>query len=151
MTADDFDAVVAVARALPEWFNDEGIAQIARDVQHQRGAVAEVAGDVIGFVTWRSNDDGVGEIGWIAVSVDYHRRGIGGRLLEFAEDDLSNAGIIEVLVETLGESVDYEPYERTRAFYRAAGFRDLKSVMTGNPGMPESLTLQKRLSPHSSD
>lgn len=56
-----------------------------------------------------------------------------------------------MLVETLGESVDYEPYDRTRAFYRAAGFRDFKSVMTDNPGMPESLTLKKRLSPHPSD
>ena len=56
-----------------------------------------------------------------------------------------------VEVETLGESVDYEPYERTRAFYRAIGFRDFKRVMTDNPGMPESLTLQKRLSPRTDD
>ena len=87
---------------------------------------------------------------WIAVSADHHRRGIGARLLEFAEDDLSRSGVSEVQVETLGESVDYEPYERTRAFYRSAGFRDFKSVMTDNPGMPESLTLRKRLSPRPS-
>ena len=147
MTSDDFVAMFAVARALPEWFNDDGISQITEDVHHQKGAVADVEGDVVGFVTWCTHDDGVGEIAWIAVSAGYHRRGIGSRLLKFAEDDLRNSGVTEVLVETLGESVDYEPYERTRAFYRAAGFRDFKRVMTDNPGMPESLTLKKRLSP----
>jgi ribosomal protein S18 acetylase RimI-like enzyme len=147
MTSDDFAAVFAVARALPEWFNDDGIAQITEDVHDQKGAVAELGGDVVGFVTWCTHDDGVGEIAWIAVSADHHRRGIGGRLLELAEDDLRNSGVAEVVVETLGDSVDYEPYERTRAFYRAAGFRDFKRVMTDNPGMPESLTLQKPLSP----
>ena len=44
-----------------------------------------------------------------------------------------------------GESVDYEPYDRTRSFYRSVGFSDLKSVMLDNPGMPEMLTLAKVL------
>ena len=148
MTSDDFPAVFALARALPEWFNDDGIAQITEEVPHQKGAVAVVGGDVVGFITWCTDDAGVGEIAWIAVSANHHRRGIGGRLLRFAEDDLRDSGVAEVLVETLGDSVDYEPYERTRAFYRAAGFRDFKRVMTDNPGMPESLTLQKPLPPH---
>ena len=147
MTPDDFAAVVGLARALPAWFNDDGIAQIAEAVHHEKGAVAEAGGAVVGFVTWYTHDDGVGEIGWIAVSAGRHRGGIGRRLLEVAEDDLRDSGVTEVLVETLGESVEYEPYERTRAFYRALGFRDFKQVMMGNPGVPESLTLKKRLSP----
>ena len=40
-------------------------------------------------------------------------------------------------VDTLGESVDHESYERTRASYRGTGFRDSESVMTDNPGTPE--------------
>jgi len=146
MTPDDLAAAMTVARSLPEWFNDGGIEQMTVDLCHQRGAVAEVDHDVVGFITWFSRA-GVGEIGWIAVAPDHHRRGIGARLLEYAEDRLRRSGATEVQVETLGESVDYEPYERTRAFYRAAGFCYFKSVMTDNPGMPESLTLQKSLSP----
>lgn len=94
---------------------------------------------------------GVGEISWIAVSADHHLQGIGSRLLAFAEDCLRASGVTDVQVETLGDSVVYEPYERTRAFYRAAGFQDFKRVMTDNPGMAESLTLQKSLSPHVGD
>jgi len=144
MVPDDFDAVIAVPLSLPEWFNDLGIEQMTVDLHHQRGAVAEVDGDIVGFVTWLSRD-GLGEIGWIAVGSGHHGCGIGTRLLELAEDSLRSTGVTQVMVDTLGESVDYEPYERTRAFYRRAGFRDFKSVMTDNPGMPETLTLRKSL------
>jgi hypothetical protein len=49
-------------------------------------------------------------------------------------------------VYTLGDSVDYEPYERTRAFYRALGFVDFKrEPHPDNPECPESLFLRKVL------
>jgi len=146
MTPDDLAAAIDVGRLLPEWFNTPGLEQMTVDLHNQIGAVAEVNDDVVGFVTWLSRA-GIGEIGWIGVAPDHHRRGIGAHLLAFAEDRLQSSGATEVQVETLGESVDYEPYERTRAFYRAAGFRYLRSEMTDNPGMPESLWLNKPLSP----
>jgi GNAT superfamily N-acetyltransferase len=120
--------------------------EITEAIPPQAGAVAEVDGDVIGWVTWASEGD-LGEIAWISVSPDHHRHGIGARLIKCAEDRLRHCGVTTVEVERLGESVDYEPYERTHAFYRAIGFRDFKRVMTNNPGMPESLTLRKPLSP----
>jgi len=150
MTRDDFDAAIVVARSLPEWFNAPGLEQMTVDLHNQMGAVAAADGDIVGFVTWLSRA-GVGEIGWIAVAPDRHRHRIGARLVEFAEDRLRSSGATEVQVETLGESVDYEPYERTRAFYRAAGFRFLRSEMTDNPGMPESLWLHKPLTPPEGD
>jgi GNAT superfamily N-acetyltransferase len=146
MTSDDFDAAMAVALSLPEWFNETGIKEITEALPRQASAVAEVNGDVVGWVTWRSTAN-LGEIAWLAVSPNHHRHGFGARLIEFAEDHLRHSGVTTVEVETLGESVDYEPYERTRAFYRAIGFRDFKRVMTDNPGMPESLTLRKSMSP----
>jgi ribosomal protein S18 acetylase RimI-like enzyme len=145
MTSDDFDAAIAVARKLTAWFNDVGIEQITLAVPSHRGAVAEVDGEIVGFITWLIHEEGIGELTWMAVGEHHHRHGIGRRLLEFAEEDLRASGAGELRVDTLGDSVDYEPYERTRAFYRGSGFRDLKSVMTDDPGMPESLTLHKRL------
>ncbi|MDF1596791.1 MAG: GNAT family N-acetyltransferase [Acidimicrobiia bacterium] len=147
MTPGDFTAVVDLARALPQWFNEEGIRQITVDIERQPGAVARANGDVIGFITWTSDGHSSGEIGWIAVDSGHHREGIGRRLLSLAEDRLQEFGVIDLFVDTLGDSVDYEPYDRTRAFYRAVGFRDFKRVKTDNPGMPESLTLHKTLTP----
>jgi hypothetical protein len=33
----DREAVLAIARALPEWFNAQGPKEIARDLPHQEG------------------------------------------------------------------------------------------------------------------
>ena len=140
----DSTAMIEIGRALPDWFNDQGLHEMAVDIDHQLGAVAHIDGQIVGFVTWFAAE-GVGMIGWIAVSPDVHRSGIGARLVEYAERRLAASGATELRVDTLGESVDYEPYERTRAFYRAVGFVDFESVMTDNPGMPERLTLTKTI------
>jgi ribosomal protein S18 acetylase RimI-like enzyme len=150
MVPDDYEAAMAVARSLPEWSNTQGIEEIAEALSHQQGAVVLVNEHVVGWVTWQVHED-LGEIAWIAVGPEHRRQGIGVRLLEFAEDRLSVLGATEVQVETFGESVDCEPYERTRAFCHAVGFRDIKSVMTDNPGTPESLTLLKTIALPSGD
>jgi ribosomal protein S18 acetylase RimI-like enzyme len=144
MTDDDHTAAVDLSRALPEFFNDQGIAEMTDEIPREDGAVAEIDGELVGFVTWAIHD-GIGRIGWIAVGGDHHRHGIGRRLVEYAERDLKAAGFEALEVDTLGESVEYEPYDRTRAFYRSVGFTDLKSVMLDNPGMPEMLTLRKSI------
>ncbi|NNF69282.1 MAG: GNAT family N-acetyltransferase [Acidimicrobiia bacterium] len=141
----DHEAAVNLARSLPEFFNDQGIDEMTTEIPTESGAVAEVDGELVGFVTWTATPE-LGHIGWIAVRGDHHRHGIGRRLIQVAEDDARRVGAPVLQVETLGESVDYEPYDRTRAFYRSVGFVDLESVLLDNPGMPEMLTLQKRLS-----
>jgi len=60
MTGDDLEAAIAVGRSLPEWFNAPGLEQISVDLHNQIGAVAELQGGVVGFVTWLSRA-GVGE------------------------------------------------------------------------------------------
>lgn len=144
MRADDYGAAMELARSLPDFFNDQGIAEMAVDLLNADGAVAELSGGLVGFVTW-SNRESVGRIGWIGVDGHHHREGIGRRLLEMAESVLRASGADTLQVDTLGESIDYEPYARTRAFYRSVGFEDVESVTLDNPGMPEMLTLEKPL------
>jgi hypothetical protein len=63
---------------------------------------------------------------------------------------MAGDGITEVFVDTLGDSVDYEPYARTRAFYRALGFTDHQRIMQpGNESMPERLVLVLRIGDYS--
>ncbi|MFH2073396.1 MAG: GNAT family N-acetyltransferase, partial [Actinomycetota bacterium] len=104
LASDDLSAAIALARSLPEWFNHRGLEQMAVDLHHQRGAVVEANGEFVGFVTWFSRA-GVGEIGWIAIAPDHHRRGYGAPRRELAEDRHPRAGAPQVRVATLGESV----------------------------------------------
>lgn len=55
---------------------------------------------------------------WICVHPSYQGRGIGRRLQEHVEEMIRRAGGERVVVETSGR-VDYQ---RTRSFYRQAGF-----------------------------
>jgi ribosomal protein S18 acetylase RimI-like enzyme len=62
----------------------------------------------------------------MAVLPQLHRRGIGKALLGHAEGVLAAEGVEFLQVKTLAPSKPDEGYDRTRAFYRANGFRALE-------------------------
>lgn len=128
----DAEAMLSIARSLPEWFNDQGLLEMARDFQVQDGIVA-VAGhgetaQVVGFVTWGPSpstpEPGLVELTWLGVTPRLQGQGVGRMLVEALEDRCRQAGATVLQVSTLADSVDYAPYAGTRAFYRRLGFRD---------------------------
>ena len=141
----DYAAVVAIAENLPEWF-DEHARRIAipTDIRHQRVFVAVDGDAVVGFISLYVSA-GKLNIGWIGVAKHHHRMGAGQRLLQRAEQSARTMGIHELAVFTLGDSVDYPPYEQTRSFYFKNGFKVYQRSKTDNPGCPEELKLSKRL------
>ncbi len=144
MTREDFTGVHALAAALIGWFSPEGQAMISRDVHFQRGFVAEVDSRIVDFILFYS-DQGIAHIGWMGVDRTMHRQGIGTALLERTIEELRAANAIEVRVSTLGDSVEYEPYERTRAFYFKHGFIEHARILHDSEAMPEELILKRRL------
>jgi ribosomal protein S18 acetylase RimI-like enzyme len=145
MAREDYEAVRAIARALPAWFTPCGQEMIAKDIQCQAGFVTCAGPDVTGFVTYYANQ-GRGHIGWIGVRPDRQRCGEGRRLIEQVEATLRAAGIGALEVHTLGDAVDYPPYEVTRQFYRALGFNVVQRIAhPDNPECEEELVLVKQL------
>jgi ribosomal protein S18 acetylase RimI-like enzyme len=141
----DAPAIAAIAAALPEWFTETGRRHIAIDSRFQDGFVAvDDTGALAAFITYFVNQ-GVGHVGWLGVAPALHRRGAGRALLAELEAALRSAGVAELEVSTLGDSVLYEPYARTRAFYRAMGFADYRRELLDNPECPEMLWLRKTL------
>ena len=137
---------LSVARTLPEWFTENGIALMGMDLVYQRGALAMDGEDPIGFISFFVNQ-GKAEIGWMAVMPKMQDQGVGKFLLGKLVTELTMAGISEISVRTLGDGVDYEPYARTRAFYRAYGFQDAGVKKNpGNSEYEEELLLVLRLS-----
>lgn len=140
----DYSAVVEVVAGLPDWFDETAIISIPIDIKHQRGFVAERHGKVVGFITLYVAE-GKLNIGWLGVQPDLHRQGIGRLLLDKAEEVARQLGIQILALYTLGEGVDYEPYERTRRFYFANGFQVYQRSQTDNPSCPEEIKLSKVL------
>jgi ribosomal protein S18 acetylase RimI-like enzyme len=129
--------VMAVARSLsPSWFDSIAInTSIPRDLKVCRTHVADVCGRIVGFITDSTAEDRA-VIKWIGVEPGRQRRGIGSKLYTALENRLMDAGIGEVRVDTVSELTEYEPYERTRAFYERMGFevekvRKIRSEETG--------------------
>jgi GNAT superfamily N-acetyltransferase len=115
------DAIVA---SLPDWFGmEEGLRECAAAVRTQPGLVAEVDGEVTGFLTLARPYPRTPEISWLAVHARDRRRGIGKALIVAASDQLRARGDRLVLVKTLSDRTYPGPeYAETRAFYLAMGF-----------------------------
>ncbi len=120
------DACERILQALPEWFgipasNEEYIGSLPRLTTF----VARLREIEVGFVALEQHFPESAENHVLAVHPDYHRRGIGRRLLLHSEQWLRRRGVAVFHVKTLGPSDPYPPYARTRAFYQALGFRPL--------------------------
>ena len=140
-----YSGILTVAEGLPEWFDEHARSKsIPIDIRHQEGFVAVSGQRVVGFVT-HYVAEGRLHIGWLGVDREFHRQGIGSRLVAAAEMRAQDMGIDELATYTLGESVEYEPYELTRRFYWKCGFSVYKRARTDNPGCPEEIWLSKQV------
>jgi ribosomal protein S18 acetylase RimI-like enzyme len=120
---DDADRCEAIIRGLPDWFGlEEGIAEARGHLETQDGFVAEVDGEVLGFLTFASEVAESVEITWMAVAAGAHRRGIGRALTGAVVARARSEGRTLLVVKTLAESHPSPEYAATRAFYRAMGF-----------------------------
>jgi len=141
----DYAAVLAVAEALPDWFDaDARERAIPIDLKLQHGFVALCDGIVAGFITLFVAEGRL-TIGWLGVRPDCQRRRIGSRLLACAEEFGIQHELTEIATYTLGDSVDYKPYETTRKFYFSSGFRVYQRSTTDNPGCPEEIRIKKSI------
>ncbi len=139
-----FGEVIDVLRGLGAWFNEERVRALGREIRFHSGYVAIVGQRVVGFLAFNVME-GAAQIQWLGVVEEYQRRGIGRKLVNKVVDDLKRAGLREVFVHTLGDSVAYEPYARTRAFWRAMNFVEHQRIRQENPGWEERLVMRKRL------
>jgi len=142
-TLEDQDQVLQISELLPEWFDiDARTRAIPIDIRFQEVLLVEENGQILGFIALYIAEGRV-NIGWLGVHPDHHRQGIGGLLIKAAENYCRSVGIEELATYTLGDSVDYPPYNVTRAFYHKYGFRLYQRSQTDNPGCPEEIRLKK--------
>jgi GNAT superfamily N-acetyltransferase len=139
-SADHSEPCMDIARGLRTHFDDGAMEKMPVDLKEHDLYIAEDDdGQVMGFLTVLRRSADVGDVSWMGVRNDQWRRGIGTALLEKAAADLTSDGTSILMVHTLSDIVEYEPYETTRAFYDAMGFKHLETidpypgVAPGNP------------------
>jgi ribosomal protein S18 acetylase RimI-like enzyme len=146
--ASDLDSIKRICRELhPEWFTEEALANIPRDIQFARCFVVEIKSRIVGFVSVHSHD-GKPMIGWLGVDNRLRGEGIGKLLLEKVEKELIKFGYKDLRVETVGECYPvYKPYIETLKFYKTMGFEfEKRGRLRNNMGYNWRLsTLKKKL------
>lgn len=116
-----------IMNSLPKWFSPpEDI--VRKSVAHREMPffAAFDGGKAIGFIALKAHNEFTAEMYNLGVLEEYHRQGVGGAMLIAVERYCRENGYKFITVKTLDASADYEPYERTRAFYRKNGFYPLE-------------------------
>jgi ribosomal protein S18 acetylase RimI-like enzyme len=141
LALDDAPACDRIVLGLPYHFGQEGgRLDCAEAVRSHDGLVAELADDVVGFLTWQRRFEAAAEITWMAVRRDHRGEGIGHALVDALVAQLREERIRLLVVLTVSPNDPDEPdaqdggYEATRAFYRSAGFVTARDLPREWPG-----------------
>ena len=120
-----------ILRALPDWFGIEtALMEYVEAAERWPTILAQESDQTVGFLTIQRHFPEAAEIHCVGVLPSHHRRGVGQRMQELAEAVLGADGVRVLQVKTLADTVDHQPYARTRAFYRAMGFVPLEVFPT---------------------
>jgi len=119
---EDGPAIAELVKSLPQWFTPDVVEKAPADAARLPARVAvNETGVPVGLVVWKVKGTEA-EIEWIMVAPEFHRQGLGRRLVADLVARLRGTGVTRLVVNTVAPSVDYEPYARTRGFYEAMGF-----------------------------
>lgn len=116
-----------ILRRLPEWFGiEEAIQEYVEGVKKTTFLTAKIKSTEIGFISLKEHNNYTGEIYVMGILKEFHRRGIGKKLTDYAAMILKNENKKFMTVKTLSSSHPDKNYQKTRKFYRAMGFFPLE-------------------------
>jgi len=121
------EVTLKIMHSLPSWFSPPEDIDKKAIVHREYPFFAAYDEDKpIGFIVLKIHNEYAVEIFNVGVLEQYHRQGIGRHLLKAAERYCADNGFLYLTVKTLDASAEYEPYERTRLFYKKMGFIPLE-------------------------
>lgn len=120
-----------ILHSLPEWFGiEKSIQNYIIEVEKLPTFVAYSDEKTIGFLSLKIHNPCSAEIYVMGVKKDFHRKGVGKRLLQKAEEYLRKNRFHFLTVKTLSPSAEDENYAKTRVFYQSMGFYPLEEFKT---------------------
>jgi GNAT superfamily N-acetyltransferase len=126
LRSEDIPVCERILASLPDWFGMEETNREYIDGLFRRpSAVAEVSGEVAGFLSIERHFARSAEVHVMAVERKLHRQGVGSALIAWAEQWCRAERVPWLHVKTRGPSTPDPGYDRTRRFYLALGFDPL--------------------------
>lgn len=136
----DVDAAYAIAKDLPDFFNEEGYRNMQKDFEKDTIYGAYEDDKMVGFVSYKKLNSQALELSWLGVFKEYQGKGVGTKLVTESLEDMG-AEFEVCMVKTLSEVDPDEGYKRTRGFYKKLGFIPLETI-DPYPGMSEGNPIQ---------
>ena len=116
-----------ILRSLPDWFGiDASIVDYVEKVRSMPFFAANDDDKFIGFVALKVHNPFTAEVCVMGILQEYHRQGIGKRLIDSCEMYCIDNNLEYLTVKTLDESRECDSYKKTRLFYQSMGFRPLE-------------------------
>jgi ribosomal protein S18 acetylase RimI-like enzyme len=118
-----------ILRSLPAWFGiEKDIIHYSTEIDNLPTWLACEEEHVIGFVSLQQHTPFLAEVFVMGILPESHRKGIGKALIYSAQEWLKSCRVEYLQVKTLGSSRSDAGYAKTRAFYKAMGFRPLEEL-----------------------
>lgn len=119
-----------ILAALPDWFGlPESTAAYVRESRSQPFWADVLDGAARGFLAMKETSPYTAELAVMGILPDCHRQGIGRALFRSYRQYARERGYAFLQVKTVREGC-YPAYDRTNAFYRSMGFRELECFPT---------------------
>lgn len=120
-----------ILRALPTWFGIErSIIEYTDEVRDMPFYCAYDGATPIGFIAIKVHNEYTAEICVMGILTQYHRQGIGKKLIDECERYCIDNRMEFLTVKTLDGSRASKSYEKTRLFYISMGFKPLEVFKT---------------------
>lgn len=116
-----------ILESLLDWFaNEQARDDYVKEVSKYPYWVAlNKDNQCIGFFSVKVHYKHTGDVFICGILPEYQHNGIGKALYNAAELYFRQIGCKYVIVKTLSDIVNFEPYEQTRRFYKSVGFESL--------------------------
>jgi ribosomal protein S18 acetylase RimI-like enzyme len=150
MLKDDRAMTIKILRSTPEFTAEEvEVAIELIDTYLEQGVksgyyllVSEIESVVSGYICYGPTPmtESTWDIYWIAVAADKQRLGVGRALMQYAENEISQAGGKLIMIETASKP----SYEKTRKFYQSIHYNVAAQIRDFYTIGDDKLILEKR-------
>lgn len=120
----------SILEELTDWFGiTKSREQYIKDCEEQIFVVAKEAEKEIGFICLKETGKDTVEVAVMGILKEYHRHGIGKRLIGAVKNIAIEKGYSFLQVKTVQMGF-YENYDRTNLFYQNTGFKEFEVLPT---------------------